>query len=604
MSFVRQSLRTRPPFGELGDPPLPHESTVLFEEEYLRVPDVQYVSQPQKTNETSGPKKSKRVLKTSSRKELAYADHVERLLIEDSAKKQRRRSWVSTNDLPAEYDKDWFLEKLLEKFEDIRSERVHPPYDNGGENVERIVERRYYIKKIPQKPKRNQLTSTTDLRTLGKKERLPSGISSATATSSGCSRCSTSTPTYVEALREQSDSLRHDFTELRSEIEQLLASQHMLFEQLQTKIQPNTGNRQATSNQTVPPITGKRSRSVSTESQGSTASSTSGKSTPVPQTTAKSPSPTTSPLSKSEFIADKSPSYVPAPPVTPYTGTKADTAAQKPPSNPSLSSVTSSRATTPPTNAPVTSKPPMVVRTSSINPSISSKQSSIAPTSSNNLTGGGTSSRPPINSFIAPRKLSIDSVASASAASRRSSEAPTPISMKAPPPIPPGSMPVHENELAHRRTLSPHSQIVATSASGLDSSTSSSRCSSSLSIQSISRSINKPPTITLGENELEDLVQYSSQLELAGFPTSMAPVIPNPGTSSTFWESVDNYIQDTHSRTSTTDTSSIHRSYYNTPFALDNRSTKQLDKYDLEIKAQETFIGSAPLLLPPIDTLT
>ena len=106
----------------------------------------------------------------------------------------------------------------------------------------------------------------------------------------------------------------------------------------------------------------------------------------------------------------------------------------------------------------------------------------------------------------------------------------------------------------------------------------------------------------MGENELEDLVQYSSQLELAGFPASMAPVIPNPGTSSTFWESVDNYIQDAHSTTNTTDTSSIHRSYYNTPFGLDNQSTKQLDKYNLEIKAQETFIGSAPLLLPPIDT--
>ena len=203
------------------------------------------------------------------------------------------------------------------------------------------------------------------------------------------------------------------------------------------------------------------------------------------------PSPATSPLSKSEFIADKNPSYVPAPPVTPYTGAKADPIAQKPANNPSLSSVTSSRDTTPPTNAPVTSKPPMIVRTSSINPSISSKQSSVAPTPSNKLSGGGISSRPPVNSFTAQRKLSVDSVASASAASRRSSEAPTPISMKAPPPTPPGPMSVHENELAHRRTLSPHSQIVASSASGLESSTSSSRCSSSLSIQSISRSINK-----------------------------------------------------------------------------------------------------------------
>jgi hypothetical protein len=81
MSLVRQSLRTRPPFGELGDPPLPNDGQVLFEEEFHRVVHAPHVRKPKKQEETAARKDTQRVLRTSSKKELTYADHVERLMI-------------------------------------------------------------------------------------------------------------------------------------------------------------------------------------------------------------------------------------------------------------------------------------------------------------------------------------------------------------------------------------------------------------------------------------------------------------------------------------------------------------------------------------------
>ncbi len=48
-----------------------------------------------------------------------------------------------------------------------------------------------------------------------------------------CSQCSSSTPTYVENLRDQSDTLRNEISDLKHEIEQLQASQQEFFQKLQ-----------------------------------------------------------------------------------------------------------------------------------------------------------------------------------------------------------------------------------------------------------------------------------------------------------------------------------------------------------------------------------
>lgn len=87
--------------------------------------------------------------------------------------------------------------------------------------------------------RRDQLTSTSDLTGYGKKNRQYSGVSSITAatTTTMCSRCSSSTPTYVENLRDQSDTLRTEISGLKNEIEQLQASQQELFQQLRGHFQ-------------------------------------------------------------------------------------------------------------------------------------------------------------------------------------------------------------------------------------------------------------------------------------------------------------------------------------------------------------------------------
>ncbi len=84
--------------------------------------------------------------------------------------------------------------------------------------------------------KRDQLTSTSDLTGSGKKHRQLSGVSTVTAATT-CSQCSSSAPTYVENLREQSDTLRHEIGDLKNEIEQLQTSQQELFQQLRTYFQ-------------------------------------------------------------------------------------------------------------------------------------------------------------------------------------------------------------------------------------------------------------------------------------------------------------------------------------------------------------------------------
>lgn len=111
-------------------------------------------------------------------------------------------------------------------------DRDQTPY-----GVERIIERRYYVKKPRLAPRRNQLTSTSDLTTTGSKNRLHSGVSTFTAATTVCSQCQSTTPTYVEDLRDQSDTLRNEISGLKNEIEQLQVSQQEFFQHLEKHFQ-------------------------------------------------------------------------------------------------------------------------------------------------------------------------------------------------------------------------------------------------------------------------------------------------------------------------------------------------------------------------------
>lgn len=94
--------------------------------------------------------------------------------------------------------------------------------------------------------------------------------------------------------------------------------------------------------------------------------------------------------------------------------------------------------------------------------------------------------------------------------------------------------------------------------------------------------IQDPPTV-LGASDMQHLNQYSSRLETAGYQPLVEHVIRDPNRSSTFWDSVDQYIQ------------------INGNVPLRPPAHRQLDKYNLEICGQEFIESSAPLLLPPLD---
>lgn len=103
---------------------------------------------------------------------------------------------------------------------------------------ERIVERRYYVKKAQLVPRRDQLTSTTDLTESGIKARQLSGVSSM----SGCSQCSSTAPDFLENLRNESTLLRNEIGELKTEIEYLQTSQETFFEQFKMQFQPKANS--------------------------------------------------------------------------------------------------------------------------------------------------------------------------------------------------------------------------------------------------------------------------------------------------------------------------------------------------------------------------
>jgi hypothetical protein len=102
---------------------------------------------------------------------------------------------------------------------------------------------------------------------------------------------------------------------------------------------------------------------------------------------------------------------------------------------------------------------------------------------------------------------------------------------------------------------------------------------------------------------MQDLARYSSQLELSGFPPSTTAILTDPNTSSTFWDSVDQYIENSRLANIYTELPPISLSNNGSRFGLNNFATKQLDKYDLEIKPQEFIGSSAPFLMPPLDIL-
>ncbi len=74
MSFVRQSLRTNPPFGELGDPPLPKDGMILYEEDYRQKP---INKSHDKQEEVIIENYDKRIRK----KELDHIEFIERLIL-------------------------------------------------------------------------------------------------------------------------------------------------------------------------------------------------------------------------------------------------------------------------------------------------------------------------------------------------------------------------------------------------------------------------------------------------------------------------------------------------------------------------------------------
>ncbi|CAF1064750.1 unnamed protein product [Rotaria sordida] len=873
------------------------------------------------------------ILKRRSQLESAHDIFIQRLLREATSTRRQQRQQrqqqqqqqqqrLPTTSSNNSYDadrvfrdenNDWLFEKILQKFEDIRSKRPHEPIRSQSHDVvygvERIVERRYYVKKPKPVSKRNQITSTDDFKEYERKIRQLSGESSVTeattvTTATSYSQCSSSTPTYVESLRNQSVLLRDEISELKDEIQQLQTSQKEFFEQLKLQSQSSINSTTASQNLVrqnvvpskpssekkplfvnvpLPSTNGQRSRSVSTESIMTSSRETTPNSELTLESTSKpilsSLNATVTPaLTISEFIATKNSSIPPIPPVnarvnsktslaksassisefivtknpsivspvpvnvyigskppsvpssmTTYTGSKLPSIASTPPVNTRISSKSSSIASTPrisefiePRNAAfaststmneyVSSKPPSVPSTTPVNTRVSSRPSSTASTprisefietknpafastsianeyvSSKSPSVPSTtpintrvSSRPsstastprisefietknsafaststvdeyisskfssiaptppptstyadltltsiapisPVNSYVDTKSSSMVSIGKGYVSSKSPSIPPTPspptssyvdlrltpiapiapialvnsyVDTKSPsfvstgkgyvssksslvPPRsplntyvdskPPSELPtsrlntyvdsktssappaieditrdsplmesmssvfvpiestelqtsslilaspvsytsisldqtpVYENELAHRRTLSPRSQIVASSAQINDTPNSSVGWSSPELNHSDQENLSEVPMTTLQHNDLNALVQYSSQLESSGFPPLITHVIANPNTSSTFWEAVDEFIENYKSTTTDRESPPIRRAIDGSHrYILNDSTTKQLDKYNLEIKPQEDFESSAPLLMPPLD---
>lgn len=80
-------------------------------------------------------------------------------------------------------------------------------------------------------------------------------------------------------------------------------------------------------------------------------------------------------------------------------------------------------------------------------------------------------------------------------------------------------------------------------------------------------------------------------------------MITNPNHDGSFWNSVDQYIENVKSTNTNIGLPPIPRPMNPIRSNFNSNRTKQLDKYDLEIKPQEFIEFSAPLLMPPLDIL-
>jgi hypothetical protein len=95
MVLVRQSLRTKPPFGELDDPPLRTDSEIICEEEYIQKEihyppyDVDFKEKKrERTHQRSTPldpvqsfpDKSIPKIEIPDKNKLSYTDFIERLI--------------------------------------------------------------------------------------------------------------------------------------------------------------------------------------------------------------------------------------------------------------------------------------------------------------------------------------------------------------------------------------------------------------------------------------------------------------------------------------------------------------------------------------------
>ncbi|CAF3518592.1 unnamed protein product [Rotaria socialis] len=249
---------------------------------------------------------------------------------------------------------------------------------------------------------------------------------------------------------------------------------------------------------------------------------------------------------------------------------------------------------------PLNTKPPSAPRTPLANNSFVSKSPSItaAQPLNTNVTARSPSIElaPSMTQFIAPKNRSTGFTGSA--------VLPVVISSPiAPSSIPSAPIPIYENELAYRHALSPRSQIVASSTPVHESSGSSDGSTSPEFVSSVPAKAPTVPRTTLQDNELKALAHYSSQLELSGFTPSVNPVIANPNFSTTFWDSVDHFIANNKATNSVTRLPPVSRPIDRSGYRWNNSVNKVLDKYNLEIKPQEIIESSAPLLMPPLDSL-
>ncbi|CAF4834853.1 unnamed protein product, partial [Rotaria magnacalcarata] len=445
MLSTGQSSRRQSSTDELEKSFTQYQSKTFDNEQHSREP-VKTLNGKQNQQEKSRAKNHDRsTLKRHSQKELAHADFIQRAIRDPSnpsnqfldglaTGKQRKTSNTSSNnnlhDLNEIFDdenNDWFFEKLLDKFENIRGktshEYVRSPSDDVSNNVtygpERIIERRYYINKTASLPKCNQLTSTTDLTKYREKTRQISGVSSLTAATT-YSRGSTSAPAFIENLHQQSDLLRHEISDLRNDIEQLQTSQDQFFKQMKSQFQSSTNTTATSQNFAQPTVLSDRllpekkqspDRTVIPSSNSQRARSVSAASTAASTAASSEYSDLTLKIANKANVAPLSKPVVPAQPISQFIATKNSTISPTPlvkeRLNSKFSSTTSSLrisefiatknaslAPLPPLNSNVTPKPESVSQfvppknqsyslVSDKNPRRDSKSSSAASTPTN-----------------------------------------------------------------------------------------------------------------------------------------------------------------------------------------------------------------------------